>query len=228
MNIIVTGASKGIGFEVAAKLAQDGNNTVLAIARSAEGLSQLPVNEFGNLHSIPFDLGDEDYSRLVDRVVGVIPCVDALVNNAGYLVARPFAELGAQDFDQLFEINVKGPFRLIQALLPYFSRGSHIVNIGSMGGFQGSVKFPGLSLYSASKAALAVLSECLALELKDLGISANCLALGSAQTEMLSKAFPGYKAPLSAADMGAFIAEFTVDGHKWFNGKVLPVSLSTP
>ena len=105
---------------------------------------------------------------------------------------------------------------------------SHIVNIGSMGGFQGSAKFKGLSLYSAAKGAVAVLTESMAEEFKERGIKVNALALGAVQTEMLASAFPGYKAPLTAGQMAEFIADFALNGHKYFNGKILPVSLSTP
>ena len=97
-----------------------------------------------------------------------------------------------------------------------------------MGGYQGSSKFPGLSLYSASKGALSILSECMAEELGEKGIKVNCLALGAAQTEMLEKAFPGYQAPLSANEMAEFISDFAINGHRYFNGKILPISVSTP
>jgi NAD(P)-dependent dehydrogenase (short-subunit alcohol dehydrogenase family) len=97
-----------------------------------------------------------------------------------------------------------------------------------MGGFQGSAKFKGLSAYSSSKSALAGLTECLAEELKEKNIAVNCLAIGAVQTEMLNKAFPGYQAPLKANEMAAFISEFAVNGHKYFNGKIIPVSSSTP
>jgi NAD(P)-dependent dehydrogenase (short-subunit alcohol dehydrogenase family) len=107
-------------------------------------------------------------------------------------------------------------------------KGSHIVNIASMGGFQGSSKYPGLSCYSASKAALACLTECLAGEFTESGIKVNCLALGSVQTEMLEEAFPGYKAPVDAQEMAEFIADFALKGHKFFNGKILPVAVNNP
>jgi NAD(P)-dependent dehydrogenase (short-subunit alcohol dehydrogenase family) len=154
--------------------------------------------------------------------------VDILVNNAGLMIQKPFELMEESDFDLMFQANVKTAFNLTRHLLPYFPKNAHIVNIGSMGGFQGSAKFPGLSLYSASKGALAVLTECLAEELKGRHIKVNCLALGSAQTEMLDQAFPGYKAPLSAGEMAAFITEFALHGHQWFNGKILPVAISTP
>ena len=154
--------------------------------------------------------------------------IDVLINNAGLLINKPINDLSIADFEQLFEINVKSVFRLVKLLLPHFNKNAHIVNIGSMGGFQGSAKFPGLSLYSASKGALAILTECLAEELKDRNIKVNCLALGAAQTEMLQKAFPGYQAPLSAAEIAEFIADFAIKAHHYLNGKIVPVSLSTP
>ena len=117
---------------------------------------------------------------------------------------------------------------MIQALLTLFPKQSHILTISSMGGLQGSAKFSGLSLYSASKGALAVLTECLAEELSEQEIKCNCLALGAVQTEMLSKAFPGYTAPLNPEEMAEFIVEFALHGHRYFNGKILPVSLTTP
>ena len=97
-----------------------------------------------------------------------------------------------------------------------------------MGGFQGSSKYRGLSYYSAAKAALSCLSECLAEEFREDGIIVNCLALGSVQTEMLEEAFPGYKAPVSAREMAELIADFAVKGSRFFNGKIIPVAFSNP
>jgi NAD(P)-dependent dehydrogenase (short-subunit alcohol dehydrogenase family) len=97
-----------------------------------------------------------------------------------------------------------------------------------MGGIQGSMKFSGLSAYSSSKGAVITLSELLAEEYKDRGISFNVLALGAVQTEMLAEAFPGYEAPITANEMADYIFNFTLTGHKFHNGKVLQVSSSTP
>jgi len=112
--------------------------------------------------------------------------------------------------------------------LPYLPKGSHVVTISSMGGVQGTMKFAGLSAYSSSKGAVITLSELLSEEYKDRGIAFNVLALGSVQTEMLAEAFPGYQAPVSAAEMATYIFDFTLTGHKFYNGKVLPVSSTTP
>jgi NAD(P)-dependent dehydrogenase (short-subunit alcohol dehydrogenase family) len=159
----------------------------------------------------------------------VLGPLHGLINNAGLLINKPFRELSPEDWQAMFAVNVFGVAEMIRALLPVFTNdGGHILNVGSMGGFQGSAKFPGLSAYSASKAALASLTECLAEELKNDKIAVNCLALGAVQTEMLETAFPGFQAPVSSEEMGRLLAWFIRQGHTFFNGKVLPVSVSTP
>lgn len=234
MNIIITGASRGIGFEAARIFAKNPHNNVFSLARNKAGLEKLlqvcrSDNGTDNVRMFPFDLLHGDFkTELIPQILQKMDNVDILVNNAGMLISRPFELMEGADFDTMFQANVKTAFNLIIHLLPYFSKNAHIVNIGSMGGFQGSSKFAGLSLYSASKGALAILTECLAEEFKTREIKVNCLALGSAQTEMLEQAYPGYKSPLSAREMAEFIAEFALNGHRWFNGKILPVAVTTP
>jgi NAD(P)-dependent dehydrogenase (short-subunit alcohol dehydrogenase family) len=154
--------------------------------------------------------------------------IDILVNNAGTLSVKPFLQMNDEDFDSQFTVNVKSAFKLSQFCIPKMNRGGHIVNISSMGGIQGSIKFPGLSLYSASKGAISILTESLAAELVEQEISVNALAFGAVDTDMLRSAFPDYKASLSAEEMGAFLADFAWNQARYFNGKVLPVSSSTP
>lgn len=235
MNIIITGASRGIGFETAKILGK--NHRVLALSRNLNSLKKLKssiqnnLSPTGGIEIIKFDISDKkDLKDLATFVKKRFSPLDILINNAGFLVKKPFEKISDKDILETFETNLFGVIRLTQILLPFFKQANlpHILNIGSMGGFQGSAKFPGLSIYSASKAALACLSECMAEEFKEKKIAVNCLALGSAQTEMLSKAFPGYKAPLSAKQMAEFIGEFSISGQKYFNGKILPVSVSTP
>lgn len=234
MNIIVTGASRGIGRALVQKLAENQNHNIIAISRNKEKLLHLEqevcsVFPDSKIHCIPFDLASDGYAfKLLPEILKHFNQVDILVNNAGMLIKKPFDELSDNDFDDLFNVNVKSVFRLSRALLPYFTDGSHIVNISSMGGVQGSSKFPGLSLYSAAKGAVSVLTEAMAEELKDRGISVNCLAYGAVKTEMLAEAFPGYEPPLKAEDMAEYAAWFAVNGQKFYNGKVLPVSVSTP
>lgn len=229
MNIVVTGASRGIGYELVKKFIHH-QHKVIAIARSRKDLLRLEEElKSDNFYFIEFDLSTVNYHEvLIPFVMKRFEKVDILINNAGLLINKPFDELTDNDFDHLFNINVKSAFKLTKALIDLFKKGAHIVNISSMGGMQGTAKFPGLSLYSASKAALAVLSECMAEELKGRNIRVNALALGAVQTEMLSIAFPSYKAPLKAHEMSTFIFDFAVNGQHFFNGKILPVALSTP
>lgn len=236
MNILITGASRGIGAELAAQLAANGH-TVIAASRNITALRRLATEITEHtpgaaIHTLPLDLADEAAAGgFADRIRSIVPHLDVLINNAGALLNKPFAAITPDELVQIYQVNVFGPFRLIQLMLPLLAAASspaHIVNISSMGGVQGSAKFPGLSAYSSSKAALANLSELLAEELKPQNIRVNCLALGAAQTEMLESAFPGYKAPLSATEMAAYVGWFAVNGHHYFNGKVLPVALSTP
>ncbi len=230
MNIVVTGASQGIGYEIVKKLLNDSEHNVFALARSKKKLESLKKYSLGSTYTYyTFDLLKENYKKdLIPEITRALGKVDILINNAGLLVNKPFTELTNKDFDDLFDTNVKSIFKLIRDLLPHYSKNAHIVNISSMGGYQGSAKFSGLSLYSASKGALGVLTECIAEELKYQNIKANALALGAVQTEMLSEAFPGYEAPVKAEEMAGFIIDFAMKAHHYINGKIIPVSLSTP
>ncbi|WP_316836473.1 SDR family oxidoreductase [Pedobacter nutrimenti] len=233
MNIVLTGASSGVGFEAALEFSLRTENHIVCIARSADKLRKLleiakGINPDCNLLPVEFDIVNDDYAALIPFLTERLGHVDILINNAGALINKAFKDTSAQDFAEMLQSNVLGHFNMIKHVLPLMKSGSHIVNIGSMGGFQGSVKFPGLSAYSSSKAALHTLTECLAFELAETGIKVNCLALGSAQTEMLEQAFPGYQSPVMAFEMGKYIADFAKTGHKFFNGKIIPVAVTTP
>ena len=236
MNIVITGASRGIGYELVKLLSANSENTVVAIARNEKKLEVLKtecsaLNPSAKVISIVCDLSNEiALAALNSELTTHIGSVNILINNAGAIVNKPFSEITAADLEYVYQVNVFSVFKLIQSVLPLMNKNerSHIVNIGSMGGFQGSAKFAGLSAYSSSKAALACLTECLAEEFKDSNISFNCLALGAAQTEMLNEAFPGYKAPLSSLEMASYIADFASNAHQFMNGRIIPVSLSTP
>ncbi|MFC5283972.1 SDR family NAD(P)-dependent oxidoreductase [Pedobacter alpinus] len=231
-KIIITGASSGIGFEAAIELATKGHQ-VLAIARTKEKLQNLKritesINPDAVILPVVFDILNDDETALIDFVTQQWGSFNILINNAGTLINKPFKALTEFDMADMYQSNFLSHFRMIKALQPLMEKKSHILNIGSMGGFQGSSKFPGLAAYSASKAALHNLTECLAQELLEEKISVNCLALGSAQTEMLEKAFPGYQSPVMAFEMGKYIADFALTGHHLFNGKILPVAVTTP
>jgi NAD(P)-dependent dehydrogenase (short-subunit alcohol dehydrogenase family) len=230
MNIIITGGSRGLGRAAALELSGNSNNQIILTGRNEELLRETArMAENGNIGFYAADLSDADQLKLFcEHAASEFSIIDILINNAGYLVNKPFTELTDEELHKMIAVNYLAPASLTRQLLPLMRRGSHILNISSMGGFQGSVKFAGLAGYSASKAALGTLTECLAAEFATEGIAVNCLSLGSAQTEMLAEAFPGYSAPLSAEAMGGFISWFAVNGNKYFNGKILPVALTTP
>jgi len=234
MNIIVTGAGKGVGREVVKSLSKNKANHIIAISRNGKALEMLAkecaaTHPGSHVTPYEFDLGQFDfYPFIIQRIETIIPRCDVVIHNAGRLINKPYDKITPSDFDEIYNVNIKSPFFFTQALLPIMNKGGHIVNIGSMGGIQGSKKYKGLSAYSSSKGALHVFTEILAEELASREIHVNCLALGSVQTEMFTTAFPGMKAALSPAEMGHFIADFALTGHLYFNGKVLPVAVTTP
>ncbi len=222
-TLLVTGASRGVGFEICKQAAANGH-TVIALSRNISPLKGIP-----NIHPFSVDLSNElEVVDLVKEISSSFKSIDVLINNAGSLINKPFLEISSSDFEAVFKVNVFAVASLTRLILPMMNAKGHVLNITSMGGVQGSAKFPGLSAYSSSKGALVILTELLAEEFKDSGPSFNALALGAVQTEMLEEAFPGYKAPVSAVQMAEYIIDFALKGHQFYNGKVLPISSSTP
>jgi NAD(P)-dependent dehydrogenase (short-subunit alcohol dehydrogenase family) len=223
-NIIITGTSRGIGYELALQFANAGHN-VLAISRKTpKSLIENP-----NITCLSIDLSDETEMQKVENFLSHSwATVDIIIHNAGSLLLKPFSETTQEDFENIYKVNVFGVANLTRVCLPYLQKGSHVVTISSMGGIQGSLKFAGLAAYSSSKGAVITLSELLAEEYKERGIAFNVLALGAVQTEMLQEAFPGYEAPISAAAMANYIFDFALTGNKYYNGKVLQVSSTNP
>ena len=224
-RVVVTGTSRGIGFEVARFLA-DKNHSVLALSRNDKPIKAL---EHPNISALSCDLctgeGIVQAKEFLDKNWDT---VDILINVAGALLNKPFMDTTEDEFRQIYEVNVFGVARIIKEVVPKMHNEGHVVTISSMGGVQGSMKFPGLSAYSSSKGAVITLTELLAEEFKETGPNFNVLALGAVQTEMLEEAFPGYQAPITAREMAEYVVDFALNGHKYYNGKLLQVSSSTP
>lgn len=222
-NIIVTGAGKGIGFELV-KWFLGKNHKVWAISRNINKLNKV---ESDSLFTSSVDITNE--CEIKNWVNGIKKLkFDILVNNAGYLINKPFEKTSIDEFKQIYDVNVFGLVSITKKIIPSMKSESHIVNISSMGGISGTLKFPGLSAYSSSKGAVSILTELLAEEYKETGPYFNSLALGSVQTEMLQKAFPGYNSNLSPKKIADYICKFALEGHNFYNGKVLPVTTSNP
>jgi len=224
-NVIITGTSRGIGFKLA-QIFADHQYNVLALSRNPSTLKKIA---HPNITILSVDLcKGTDVQKVQDFVQNQWEKVDILINNAGTLINKAFSKTSTEDFITIYKTNVFAVAELTRLLLPFLQKGSHVVNISSMGGIQGSMKFAGLAAYSSSKGALITLTELLAEEHKDQGIAFNVLAIGAVQTEMLTKAFPDYKAPLTALEMANYIFDFSTTGNKYYNGKILQVSSSTP
>jgi NAD(P)-dependent dehydrogenase (short-subunit alcohol dehydrogenase family) len=231
MNILITGASRGIGREIALKLSNNPENHIFSISRSEKGLENL--SREAKYNNITVKAGDinklsKEPEKLLKLVKNEFNTLDVLINNAGMLIPRPFSEMTPDEDEIMVATNFLSPMWIIRSLLPIIPKEGHIVNISSMSGYQGSSKYAGLSVYGAAKGALSILGESLAAEFGKEGPSINSLSLGAAQTEMLEKAFPGYKAPLKADEMADFICWFAINGNKYFNGQNIPVSLGNP
>ena len=223
---IITGASRGIGREIAVALADQGHQ-VIAIARSEEKLNKLHQAYPRNIQVARVDLTQETELNQFTKSISEKP-IDILINNAGSLINKAFSELSPEDWQHMLDANLMSAINTTKAILPLLNAQSHIVNISSMGGFQGSSKFPGLTAYSVAKGALSILSECLAAEFADRQVAVNALCLGSVQTEMFNRAFPGFDAATQPEEMGTYIADFALNGLNFYNGKVLPVALNDP
>jgi NAD(P)-dependent dehydrogenase (short-subunit alcohol dehydrogenase family) len=226
-NILIVGASTGIGEEMTKLFALNKANTVLAISRNVESNSDF--EKLDNVICKNIDLESTKLKTDLHQFLDSFQSIDYVVFNAGKLINKPFLELTEEEILSSYKVNVLSAFNFFQVVIPKMKNpNSHVVTISSMGAFQGSVKFSGLSSYSSSKAALTNLTEMLAEEFNNSNISFNCLCLGAAQTTMLEQAFPGYQAPVSASKMAEFIVDFTLKANQWLNGKIIPVSLSTP
>ena len=223
-TIVVLGASQGIGAALVNVFAANSSNQVYALSRQLDKMQQ--QFQQANVYSLQLDLLTDVHAQIA--ALALPDKIDIVINNAGLLINKPFQNITHQDFHNSYQVNVIGIMEATQALLPKLSAGSHIVNISSMGGFQGSLKFAGLAAYSTAKAALCSFTEMFAEEYKESGIHMNCLCLGAVQTEMLAQAFPGYQAPTTPIEMAKYIANFAEHSGQLLNGKIIPVSASNP
>jgi NAD(P)-dependent dehydrogenase (short-subunit alcohol dehydrogenase family) len=222
-TLVITGSSRGIGFAMVQQAIQAGHR-IYALSRNIQ-----PLKKSDLLNPYAIDLSDENaVADFANRLKQEGVRIDALINNAGAFKNIPFSETTTAVFESIYRINVFGLASLTRMLLPLINSKGQVLNISSMGGVDGSSKFPGLAAYSSSKGAVNTLTELLAEEYKATGPTFNALALGAVQTEMLAQAFPGLKAPVSADEMARYILKFALEGQQFFNGKILSVSSSTP
>ncbi len=226
-TVCITGASRGLGYALVEKFLENTGCEVLAVTRGSADLDKLEIQWPGRLRIVNVQITSEDGLETVFNELRDMPPLGYLIHNAGGLVYKPFAEITPAELRSVYEINVFAPFLLTQKLLPVMEA-AHVINVSSVGGVQGSMKFPGLSAYSSSKAALNCLTEMWSEEFKDTDHVFNCLALGSVETEMFKTAFPGVPASSSPSDMAAYIVNFAQEAPGVMRGKIISLSRSNP
>ncbi len=224
MNILITGTSRGVGHALVQQFASASTTSVIAVSRTPQA-PQANVHNLQLNYTTPAGL-----TELLNYLTTNNLVIDVLINNAATLINKQFETITHNDFTTIFDTNVAAPYFLIQQLVVrnLFASSAAVYNISSMGGFQGTSKFAGLSLYSMTKGTLSNMTEVLAEELKHKNILVNAFALGAVATEMLSEAFPDYVTDVTTTNMANFIAQFVRSNNGLVNGKIIPVSSSTP
>jgi 3-oxoacyl-[acyl-carrier protein] reductase len=240
---LVTGASKGIGRATAAALAEAGAHVLVHYGRSAKEAESLVAeikSKGGRANAISADLGTPDGAALLAKQVRSIvgSRLDVLVLNAGISKLARIADYTIEDFDNLFATNVRGPFFLVQQLLPVLGEGSSIIAISSavartVVGKPG-LETPSILAYASTKGALETLVRNWAAILGPRGIRVNAVAPGIIDTDMSNftkteagrevalgmQALKRLGKPEDVADVVAFVAS---DAARWITGASIPV-----
>jgi NAD(P)-dependent dehydrogenase (short-subunit alcohol dehydrogenase family) len=240
---LVTGASRGIGRATAVALAEAGAHVLVHYGRSAHEAESL-VTEIrtkgGRTDAISVDLGTPDGASLLAKQVRSIvgDRLNVLVLNAGISKSGRIADYTVEDFDNLFSTNVRGPFFLVQQLVPVLGEGSNIVVISSLGARvvvgKPGLENPSILAYASTKGALETLVKNWAAILGPSGIRINAVAPGVIDTDISNftkteggreialgmQALKRIGKPEDVADVVAFVAS---DAARWITGASIPV-----
>ncbi len=209
-SALVTGASRGIGAATAEAIAAAGAHVVLA-ARDGEALEAVAARireGGGEATAAPTDVSSVDDVEHLFATVEEVGGLAALVCAAGVLTSAPFDEITPESWGETLDVNLTGSFLCCRAAFVAMRRRSgegRIVNIASLSGVYATEKFPGLAAYNVSKYGVVGLTEAIAVEGKEHGITAICLSPGAVDTEMLRRANPALRPGLTPADVGELI-----------------------
>lgn len=225
---LITGAGRGIGRATAILFAQE-NAEIILVARSREQLSEteslcLAANRSAEIRALAVDLSDATQIERLFAQLGNGHAIDILINNAAAFASGPSAEFPVDRFQRLLDINLLAPYRLCQKVIPVMiSRGGGtIVNVSSLSGCFGSIKFPGFGPYNISKYGLWGLTEILALENERFNIRVNQISLTGVDTQMFREAVPpGVRASLTPEQVAKEILYLASDSSAPHTGRNL-------
>lgn len=225
-QVIITGAGRGIGLDLCEVFSELGHQ-VIAISRS-----ELPISSNPLITSIKADISNpKPIVREIEKnYLATDIDLRILVHNAGVLINKSFTDFSVDEITTMYSVNYLSPLLLTQSLVPWLSAvpAAHVVYIGSMGGFQGSEKYPGLTIYGSMKAAGANLMEGLAAEYRDTTLRFNALSLGAVNTVMLRTAFEKEVPSVDIREMTKYISRFSLEAFRVVNGQNMPLALSNP
>ncbi len=225
---IVTGAGRGIGRATALRFARAGARLAL-FGRTRETLDETAAqirNAGGEALTLQGDVArEEDVQALFQRVHTGYGRVDILINCAGVVAAKPFAEMDVETWDHVLGVNLRGTFLCCQQAFGMMAQqgGGVILNISSLSGVKGVEKFPGLSAYNVSKAGVASLTEILAVEGRPHNIRVAAVSPGAVDTEMLRQAAPHLRAGMTPEEMAEILFFMADDSGRVLSGTNLEI-----
>jgi len=236
-KVLVTGASSGIGRETAIEMAREGAEVVLNYYKNAEGADSAAreINGWGGkAHIVRADLGDvSEARRLAEQAIQMMNGIDILVNNAGISKTYRFFDVTQDEFDELYNVNIRGMFFCSQVAAAYMAEngGGSIVNVSSV---HGMASLPGYSVYASTKVAIIQFSRQLAVELARYRIRINCVVPGcilvprnfednlDLDAEEIAKTIP-FKTVGTTQDIAKTIIFLASDDAKYITGNVTVV-----
>ena len=225
---IITGAGRGVGRATALRFAREGARVVL-FRRTHAPLDDIAAEIAREGYPFLSVVGDvsreEDVQALFQQAMQAFRRVDILVNCAGVVAVRPFAEMDASTWDHVLGVNLRGTFLCCHEAFRIMAaqRSGVIVNLSSLSGVRGVEKFPGLSAYNVSKAGVASLTEILAVEGRPYNIRVCAVSPGAVDTEMLKQAAPHLKAGMTPDDLAEILLFMVDESGRMLSGTNLEI-----
>ena len=225
---IITGAGRGVGRATALRFAREGARVVLfsrTLAPLENAATEIARQGYPFLSVVGDVSHEEDVQALFQQAMQTFGRVDILVNCAGVVAVRPFAEMDASTWDHVLGVNLRGTFLCCRDAFRIMAaqHSGVIVNLSSLSGVKGVEKFPGLGAYNVSKAGVASLTEILAVEGKPYNIRVCAVSPGAVETEMLKQAAPHLKAAMTPEDLAEILLFMVDESGRMLSGTNLEI-----